>query len=377
MVNLLHHYETQSNRIFLLLEHVSGGQLLKHVHSIRHPSSTKGKQAAKEEPTKREPTIPHNRIVIGGENTDHQTPPTGNQAPPTVSKSTDEGDEDLLLAQLSELDPPSTHPVMASLTSFTSSDSESQGMTDEDSLTRLARIVREDAVMHEEEQQRDKLSELRRQLMESFNENPASDEQDTPTDDNHDDCHSDNLDPGSGNNELTTDDVPVDDHSVPVDDSLVPVNDPAVPVDNPVPVSVEDHSVPVEDHSVPADDPLVPVNDRPLPVGDDTTNDDDTMNDLQQHLMAFISEPITTEEHSVTKDTSDMTNTSKELESGSDDIPAAPDPSTINIIPPTPTTTLPKQLLPAATEDEPSSLQDPNHSIPIKKYLKRAWLQYL
>ena len=35
MVKLLHHYETVSNRIFLLLEHIKNGQLVHHVQSIR------------------------------------------------------------------------------------------------------------------------------------------------------------------------------------------------------------------------------------------------------------------------------------------------------------------------------------------------------
>ena len=36
MVQLLHHYETQTNRIFLLLEYVKGSRLVDHVFSLRH-----------------------------------------------------------------------------------------------------------------------------------------------------------------------------------------------------------------------------------------------------------------------------------------------------------------------------------------------------
>ena len=58
MVQLLHHYETQTNRIFLLLEHIHSGRLIDHVLSLRQvhkknttPSTDQGKtpQAGREE----------------------------------------------------------------------------------------------------------------------------------------------------------------------------------------------------------------------------------------------------------------------------------------------------------------------------------------
>lgn len=349
MVNLLHHYETQSNRIFLLLEYISGGRLVQHVQSIRHPSLSKKKQAALEA-TKRVPaTTPHDRIVVGGERST-ETPEavsTNDKTPPTLDKA-NEDDEEMLLAQLSQLNPPPSHPVM-SLSSYTSSDSESQGINDEDSLTRLARIVREDAAVHRTHEEgmedgdtngdeerfvkKDKLSELRRQLMESFNED--CNELDTPTDIHHGD--------GNHGNNLNGD-------------------------------IVEDEQ----------------MLDRPQPVGD---NEDDSaaMSDLQRQLEAFLSnEPPSsvtqkdrTDNDSVTKDTSssnsNISNSSltednrlqEELNTGSDDIiiSSTLDPnSLINVIPPTPTAVVPKQPLPLATTfEEPSTLKEPNQSIPIKK----------
>ncbi len=216
MVNLLHHYETQSNRIFLLLEHVSGGQLVGHVESIRNRYSERRKSKAKKSELAGTTT---NRIVIGGEDvplgtgvvptgtgtvplgtgvvpTGTGVVPTGTGVVPTGTGVVPTGtgvvpqslplhpilddrspvatsDEEDIIARLKELDPPTSNPVITSLTSI-SSDS------DEDRLTRLARIVKEDATMNkiqeeeEIEEERDRLSDLRKQLMESFTDDNES-----------------------------------------------------------------------------------------------------------------------------------------------------------------------------------------------------------
>ena len=234
MVNLLHHYETQSNRIFLLLEHVSGGQLVEHVQSIRDHNTIDKKKKRRRKRRKEDQRTGTDagtgsgpgtgsgtgsgprtgsgpetgsdpgtgsgtgtgsglgiasRVVIGGEclpnETKESTVGGGEKTDPCPTleacRDQDQYEEDLL-AQLSALDPPS-HPVLSSLTSVsTESDN-----NDEDSLTRLARIVKEDAAMHKIEEEEkvaedsDQLAKLRRQLMESFDK----EESDNESDDHH------------------------------------------------------------------------------------------------------------------------------------------------------------------------------------------------
>ena len=201
MVKLLHHYETQSNRIFLLLEHVQGGQLLHHLQSIReqHRNVLKGKKQKKKKAKKQteeqlqvEDLVTNstavNRVVIGKEINEGREEQRGglggedtniSTSPAPLPKSTVSEDQymESLLAQLTGLDPPS-HPVITSLNSVgTESEGTTTGSDEEDSLTKLRRILLEDTAMKKEEEERDTLADLRRQLMEESTNDGNLDEE--------------------------------------------------------------------------------------------------------------------------------------------------------------------------------------------------------
>ena len=385
MVNLLHHYETQSNRIFLLLEHISGGQLVEHVQSIRNRFSEKRRKKATKSELAGTTT---NRIVIGGEGlpskkgdaslgTDVLLPGRGGVPPGTDLVSLGKGevpqektecdpyplladkspDEDDIIAKLNELGPPPSNPVLTSLTSI-SSDSDT---IDEDSLTRLARIVKEDAAMtkiqeEEESLQSDRLSDLRRQLMESFVEDDDKD--------NH--LHGDDL---------------LGDREECVDDNGIRENEC-------VSKSEQDTEL---------------VDERLQPDGEDLNDDEGNgeFSDLKKQLMAFVSTPLVDDDDKLGgvanddkledvieddnsfvfvdkehagSDENDQTTVDKEQQSKpwSDNIIFQDPPSStsISIIPPTPTTTVPKQPL-LSSEQSLERLSSTNKSQSSEKEQKR------
>ena len=296
MVNLLHHYETQSNRIFLLLEHISGGQLIQHVQSIRNPS----KKRQRRKKAKKETENERIRMVVGGEipstkEGNERVLPSSSAEGHTPSsaeghahKSPLDEEDDLVLAKLRSLEPPPSHPVLSSLTSI-SSDS----TNDEDSLTRLARIVKEDAEMakiNEEEGsdecKDDRLIDLRRQLMESFLEDDK--------DANHDD------DSFHGNEDLHGNSGIHDDDGLHGD----------IEVKN---ESISSSSGEKEERNEEPLDVMGEYNNiRPEPAGEDG-KDNEELSELEKHLMAFVSKPLVQEEDE---------NNGAELEGGVSHIPS-------------------------------------------------------
>ena len=81
MVKLLHHYETVSNRIFLLLEHIKNGRLVDHVQSIR--GNQMGKRLREKEERRRRKREKRRkvegeelaRVVIGQESSSNTISP--------------------------------------------------------------------------------------------------------------------------------------------------------------------------------------------------------------------------------------------------------------------------------------------------------------
>lgn len=193
MVKLLHHYETQSNRIFLLLEHVQGGRLVDHVQSIRDHKLNKKKRKEKRKKSKKETSKKQNkntttvvpemmRVVIGGESKgDEEQRLEGDGEGETedatlvddTNQTTSTGNEDddkymeNLLEELTNLAPPTSLPVTSSLGGV-STDSQTDSQFGEDELDELRKQLEDQEIKEEEEdeEERDILSELRKQLME-------------------------------------------------------------------------------------------------------------------------------------------------------------------------------------------------------------------
>lgn len=155
MVKLLHHYETQSNRIFLLLEHVKNGRLIDHIQSIRHHQlrQPKRKRRNKEE-------ISFDRVVIGQETSSSSTnasptdanhtdanPTNANptDANPSNASHTDEQESYIehLLEQLTTITPPTIIPMTSSIGGSEHTEVQSEEGSEDDLLDRLRRQVEE------------------------------------------------------------------------------------------------------------------------------------------------------------------------------------------------------------------------------------------
>ena len=192
MVKLLHHYETQSSRIFLLLQHVQGGRLVDHVQSIRDHKLNKKKRKEKRKKSKKETAekqdksttsvVPEmTRVVIGGESEgeEEQRLEGGGEGEredvklmddtnQTISTENEDDDKHMqnLLEELTNLAPPTSLPVTSSLGGV-STDSQTDSQFGEDELDELRKQLEDQGIKEEEEEEEgDILSELRKQLME-------------------------------------------------------------------------------------------------------------------------------------------------------------------------------------------------------------------
>lgn len=168
MVKLLHHYETQSNRIFLLLEHITNGLLGDHIYCIRKNSRERKRKKVRD-------TTISDRVVIGQESTIPNTTNTANTGTndtlPTAAganydivstaatgtandseekKEVKEEEESYVESLLEQLTVPSTKLPTDSITSVTSNNSIGSdvsstvgGGEDDDMLVILRRQVEE------------------------------------------------------------------------------------------------------------------------------------------------------------------------------------------------------------------------------------------
>lgn len=194
MVKLLHHYETQSSRIFLLLQHVQGGRLVDHVQSIRDHKLNKKKRKEKRKKSKKETAekqdksttsvVPEmTRVVIGGESEgeEEQRLEGGGEGEredvklmddtnQTISTENEDDDKHMqnLLEELTNLAPPTSLPVTSSLGGV-STDSQTDSQFGENELDELRKQLEDQEIKEEEEEEEEEgdiLSELRKQLME-------------------------------------------------------------------------------------------------------------------------------------------------------------------------------------------------------------------
>ena len=157
MVKLFHHYETQTNRIFLLLEHVNGGKLVGHVSSIRSCCS-KGLtvEADKNQVVGKIPEMTQAVEQISDKTCGHTEAPVCSTSVAKSSQECDENDEHIenLLEQLTSIVPP-TNPVTASL-STVSADSEEE---EEDKRSKICN-------QKDDVEEFDELDHLKKQLAE-------------------------------------------------------------------------------------------------------------------------------------------------------------------------------------------------------------------
>lgn len=147
MVKLFHHYETQSNRIFLLVEHVNGDRLVAHVSSIRSCYLKVAKGVVVDRAMSQADKAVEKII----------------DKVPVSSNTSQEGDEndrhiENLLEQLTSIVPPS-NPVTASLSTI-SADSEED---EEDKISVLRNHLKQNS---EDDLEEDELDYLKKQLAE-------------------------------------------------------------------------------------------------------------------------------------------------------------------------------------------------------------------
>ena len=147
MVKLLHHYETQSNRIFLLLEQVKSSQLVDHVQSIReHRLQRKRKKRRKNEKspqqettietteTASEPTIESSSI--------QDTAGDSGLVIQETAASNEDNDQymESLLKQLTSLSPPTSNLPTSSISTI-GGQSEASEEEEDDELAMLRKEI--------------------------------------------------------------------------------------------------------------------------------------------------------------------------------------------------------------------------------------------